>query len=70
VILFIAIAVTASGIISVMTRGPIPAGAPPEGPDHVIHGTPVDPTGSTLQPADRQGRDRDDSATGAPKVEG
>jgi len=69
VILFIAIAVTASGIVSVMTRGPIPPGAPLEGPDHVIHGTPVDPTGSTLQPGDRQRPDAIDSATGAPKVE-
>jgi MFS family permease len=70
VILFVAIAVTASGIVSVMTRGPLPAGLPPEAPGHLVHGTPVDPTGSTLQPRDRQDPDRDDgSATGAPKVE-
>jgi MFS family permease len=71
VILFVAIAVTASGIVSVITRGPLPAGLPPEGPGHLVHGTPVDPTGSTLKPGDRQDPDRDDSsATGAPKVEG
>jgi len=70
VILFIAIAVTASGIVSVMTRGPLPAGVPPEGPAHLLHGTPVDPTGSTLQPGDRQGPNPEDGAIGAPKVEG
>ncbi len=70
VILTIAIAVTASGIVSVLTRGPIPAGVPPEAPGHVIHGTPVDPTGSTLRPHDRQAVAAEDTATEAPKVEG
>jgi MFS family permease len=43
VILTIAIAVAASGVISVVTRGPLPAGPPDEPPSHFVHGTPVDP---------------------------
>jgi MFS family permease len=70
VILTVAIGVTASGIVSVLTRGPLPAGAPPEAPGHVLHGTPVDPTGSTLQPGHHQGPDRDGRAIEGPKVGG
>jgi len=69
VILTIAIAVAASGVVSIMTRGPLPAGAPTEAPGRVVHGTPVDPTGSTLLPIDRQEADRIERTREEPKVD-
>ena len=49
VILAIAIAVALSGIVSIVSRGPLEAGPPTDVPGLRLAGTPVDPVGATLQ---------------------
>jgi MFS family permease len=54
VILAIAIGVTASGIISIVARGPRPADAAPDIPGRIVPGTTVDPVGAGFRIADRE----------------
>ena len=51
-ILAIAVAVAASGVISVVSRGPLGEGAPADVPGRRLAGAPVDPVGATLQVVD------------------
>ena len=51
VILAIAIAVVASGLVSIVSRGPLGEGAPRDVPGSRVAGQPVDPMGATLRVA-------------------
>jgi hypothetical protein len=55
VILVIAVLVTASGIASIVSRGPLRAGDEHEVKDRIVQGTPLDPAGSTLRVVERDG---------------
>jgi MFS family permease len=57
VILAIATAVAASGVISVVSRGPLPAGPPDDVPSHFVHGTPADPIPTPVGSLEREDRD-------------
>ena len=53
VILTIGIAVAVSGVISIVTRGPLDPGAPTDVPGLRLAGAPVDPAGANLQVVER-----------------
>ncbi len=67
VILGIAIAVAASGVISIITRGPLEAGAPTDVPGLRLAGAPVDPVGARLQVAGVDEADKDRSRRAPPE---
>ncbi len=52
VILAIAVLVTVSGIVSIVSRGPLPAGAASDIPGTSVQGAPLDPLASTLHVVD------------------
>jgi len=52
VILTIGLAVAVSGIISIVSRGPLEEGVPADVPGLRLAGAPVDPAGATLQVVD------------------
>lgn len=54
VIVVVSIAVAASGVISILNRGPLVLGARADAVGPIVPGTPVDPIGSSLRAYDRE----------------